>query len=129
MSYSEIDKNDLPKCTNNLMKEFRIELIDKENKFTSILYFKRAIERAIKIKLPFKFAQIKLLRTIPLTIDLAYKNSDYIGKEILKVSILYQANLYRDKNNYNYKSSRNLLNVPIMAFQYGLHNSDIIIDS
>lgn len=122
-SYAEIDKDDLPICTNNLMNELRLDVVDEENKFTSILYFKRLIEREIKTKIPFRLSQIKLLRTIPFTIDLAYKNSDSLGKEILKVSIPYQANLYKDKNYY--RSLKSLKYVPISVFQYGLDNRDI----
>lgn len=122
-SYAKIDKDDLIKCTNELINKLRLNIIDEENKFTSMLYFKRLIGREIKTKIPFRLSQIKLLRTIPLTIDLAYKNSDTLGKEILKVSVPYQANLYKVKNYY--RSLRGFRNVPIAAFQYGLDKRDI----
>lgn len=91
--------------------------------FKTELFFKRLIERSIKTKIPYRISQNKFLRTIPLSIKLAYENSSDLEKEILKVAIPYQANLYLTGTDFG--KMRNLLDVPIATFQYGLNNRKI----
>jgi len=122
-AYSKAEKDDFQRCSIDLINELRFDIADEDNIFKSVLFYKSTIERKIKTDIPFRLSQIKLMRTIPFTINLAFENSDSLGKEILKVAIPYQANLYNDKNKF--RSLKGLRNVPIATFQYGLDNRDI----
>lgn len=118
---SNINKDNIPQYCTDLLNTLRSMNTDTDfecSKFKTQLYFKRLVERTIKTKIPFNLSQNKFLRTIPLTINLAYENTDILGKEILKEAIQYQANLYNKKTNY--RLLRNFLDIPIAVFQYGL---------
>jgi hypothetical protein len=125
---SNINKDNIPQyCTDllNTLREINTDSDSECSKFKTQLYFKRLVERAIKTKIPFNLSQNKFLRTIPLTINLAYENTDNLEKEILKEAIQYQANLY--KKGANFRSLRNCLDIPVAVFQYGLENRKLEI--
>ncbi|WP_461638045.1 hypothetical protein [Labilibaculum euxinus] len=125
---ANLDTDDIISDLDDLLGRIRginTDLAPECSMFKTKLSFKSLIERSIKTKIPFRLSQNKFLRTIPLSIKLAYENSSDLEKEILKVAIPYQANLYL--NGTDFRKMRNLLDIPIASFQYGLDNRKLDI--
>jgi len=125
-SLSKMQESEISKLCNELLSELRAMNTDDPeftNKYISRLYFKNQIERNLQTKIPLKLSQNMLIRTIPYSILLAYNQSNELEKEILKTGITFQANTYKQTDDY--RNMRGLLDIPLASIQYGFDNRNI----